>query len=156
MEKYLSPAEDASANSPNLVDNEGFPYPIPAELAKEFDPSQFGELWKRNCPHWAEEHYVDPQTGEPTWEYPFFVGITYTWLLRTKALVKLFATRRPPGDKELDDGLMLSILHALDDLDGLHRFTADTWKYDPMIREEILGEAPVSPDNRPLRAVNEE
>jgi len=156
MEKYLSPVEDASANSPNLVGHQDFPYPIPAELAKEFDPLRFGKLWRRNRPTYFEEQYLDPTTGEPTWDYPFFFSMTGFWLTNMTHLLKMLQNEITQSGCLETEALMLSVSRAFDDFRGIYDFTDETWKYDPMIREEILGEAPVSPDTQPVKTDDRE
>jgi len=152
MEEYLSAVEDASANSPNLVVHDGFPYPVPEEVAKEFNPLRFGELWRRNRPGWFDEHYLDPTTAEPTWDYPFFFSMADFWLTSTTHLLKMLQNEITQSGHLEAEALMLSVSRAFDDFRGFYNFTSEAWKYDPMIRAEILGEASVSPDSQAVKA----
>jgi len=135
--------------------NENFPYPIPEKLAKRYEAEGFGDLWKRNRPSWFAEQYLDLETGKPTWDLPFFFAMTDFWLESTTHLLKLLQNEICRRDHKEAEALMLAVSRAFDDFRVFYNFTVEAGKYDPMMREEILGEAPVSPDNRPLKTVSE-
>jgi len=119
------------------------PYPVPKGLNKDsYWSSDFGKIWKRNRPPWLDEAYVDPQTGKPNWDRPFFMGMACPWFAYTDVLLKKLAQEINSTDET--DSLMLSVRRAFDDFHEIWDFADDTWEYDPKIRAAFLGESSVS------------